>query len=103
MACVPFSLHLGGVTTLTPAYFSILLPPQAIVLCEAETTEFLSWPNTPAGTTESLHCPSSTSIINRTCNSTGVWEFVDLSLCTIFSSINIVSVSVHGPWHRLSM
>ena len=66
--------------------------PEATVYCEAETTEFLSWPNTPAGTTASIQCPSSTIIINRTCSLSAVWESVDPSLCTIFSSINIVSV-----------
>ena len=75
------------------AYSFHLTMPYAIVLCEAETTGFLSWPNTPADTTESLRCPGSTIIISRTCNSSGVWESVDLSICTNFSSINIVSVS----------
>ena len=62
--------------------------------CNAETTEFLFWPDTPASTTQSLRCPDTTTIINRTCNSSGVWESVDPSLCTPFTSINVVSVNV---------
>ena len=77
--------------------------PEATVFCEAETTEFLSWPETLAGTTVSIQCPSSTIIINRTCSSSGVWESVDPSLCIVFSSINIVSVSeqldIDSQWH----
>ena len=68
--------------------------------CNAETTEFLSWPNTPAGTTQTLCCPNTTTMISRTCSLSGVWESVDPSLCTSLALINTVSFSVG---FRLSM
>ena len=64
------------------------------VFCEAEVTGFLSWPDTPAGTAQTLRCPSTTTMISRTCSLSGVWENVDTSLCTPFTSINTVSASV---------
>ena len=59
--------------------------------CDAETTEFFFWKFTPAGTTQTLRCPTTTTMISRTCSSSGVWESVDLTLCTSFTSINTVS------------
>ena len=68
---------------------------------------FLSWPDTLAGTTQTLQCPNTTTMISRTCSLSGVWDSVDLTLCTSFASINTVSFSidistdfhcdVHGP------
>ena len=71
--------------------FYITMPPGETVFCDAETTEFLSWPETPADTIQSLRCPNTTTVISRTCSSSGVWESVDPSLCTPFTSINVVS------------
>ena len=59
--------------------------------CDAETTEFFFWKFTLAGTTQTLRCPTTTTMISRTCSSSGVWESVDLTLCTSFTSINTVS------------
>ena len=74
--------------------FHLTMPAEETIFCNAETTEFLSWPNTPADTTQSHRCPNTTTIINRTCSSFGVWESVDPSLCTPFTIINVVSVNV---------
>ena len=73
-------------------HWSFHFMPAGTGSCSAETTDLLSWPNTSAGTTWSLHCPTTTTIINRTCSSSGVWESVDLSLCTPFTSINPVGI-----------
>ena len=62
--------------------------------CSADTTRFLSWPNTLAGTTQTLPCPNTTTMISRTCSPSGVWESVDPSLCTSLTLINTVSFSV---------
>ena len=69
-------------------------PLVANVICRAETTGVLSWPDTVAGTNHSLQCPNTSTMINRTCSSSGVWDMVDPSLCTPFDSINTVSISV---------
>ena len=69
-------------------------PFAANVICRAETTGLLSWPDTEAGTNHNLQCPNTTTMISRTCSLSGVWESVDLSLCTPFDSINTVSISV---------
>ena len=62
--------------------------------CDEESTQFLLWPETPAGITRSLPCPNTTTIINRTCNTPGIWDNVDPSLCIPHSSINTVSIHV---------
>ena len=62
--------------------------------CNADTTGFLFWPDTLAGTTQTLPCPNTTTMISRTCSLSGVWESVDPSLCTSLTSINTVSFSV---------
>ena len=62
--------------------------------CNANTTGFLFWPDTLAGTTLTLPCPNTTTMISRTCSQSGVWESVDPSLCTSLTSINTVSFSV---------
>ena len=76
----------------------------ATVMCDAETTAFFFWPDTLAGTTRTLQCPNTTTMISRTCSLSGMWESVDLTLCTSFTSINTVSFTmvdfhcdVHGP------
>ena len=51
--------------------------------CTAETMDFLLWPNTSAGSTQSLPCPNTTTMINRTCSPSGVWESIDPSLCNL--------------------
>ena len=73
--------------------------PLATGFCNGETTGFLTWMDTPVGTTQSLRCPENPAInITRTCSQSGVWESVDLSLCIPFTSINFVSVTV-GIWY----
>ena len=68
--------------------------PLATGFCNGETTGFLTWMDTPVGTTQSLRCPENPAInITRTCSQSGVWESVDLSLCIPFTSINFVSAS----------
>ena len=76
---IPTSIHLTIPTGTGCAY------------CSAETVNYLSWPKTSAGSTQSLRCPNTTTIINRTCSPSGVWESVEPSLCTPFTSINPVS------------
>ena len=92
--CVPYGVHIG-----VPLYkyfsFTLFHPTITIsaanVICNNETTEFLSWPDTLAGTTRTLPCPNTTTMISRTCSQSGVWEDVDFTLCTSFTSINTVS------------
>ena len=64
--------------------------------CEAETTGLLFWPATIVGTTQTLQCPNTTTMISRTCSLSGMWESVDLTLCTLFTSINTVSFAAPG-------
>ena len=64
--------------------------------CEAETTGLLFWPATISGTTRTLQCPNTTTMISRTCSLSGVWDSVDLTLCTLFTSINTVSFAAPG-------
>ena len=63
--------------------------------CDAETTELLCWPETEANTTRTLQCPNTTTMISRTCSLSGVWEDIDLTLCTLFTSINTVSFNAY--------
>ena len=63
--------------------------------CDAQTTGLLSWPDTEAGTTQTLPCPNTNAMISRTCSRFGVWDSVDPSLCTSFTSINTVSFDTH--------
>ena len=86
-------LHFPSISFITCSHIFYLTMPAAPG-CDAETTEFLSWPDTPAGTTQSHHCPNTITTISRTCSSYGVWESLDSSLCTPFNSINVVSVNV---------
>ena len=86
-----FSLALTFLHTRTHPFTSLVM---SAVFCKAEVTGFLSWPDTPAGTTQTLRCPSNTTKISRTCGLSGMWECVDVSLCTSFSSINAVSANV---------
>ena len=62
--------------------------------CKADTTGFLSWPATPAGSTRTLPCHNTTITISRMCSPSGLWETVDFTLCAILISINTVSFSV---------
>ena len=68
--------------------------------CDQETTQFLLWPETPAGTTRFLPCPNTTTIINRTCNLPSNWDDVDPSLCIPISSIDTVSIRVGDSKYR---
>ena len=71
-----------------------LTVPAANVICNGETTGFFSWLDTFTGTTRTLRCPNTTTLISRTCSLSGVWDSVDLTLCTSFTSINTVSFSM---------
>ena len=80
--------------TLFPSPFVIHTPdhiPTEIGFCDAEVTEFLLWPDTPAGTIQTLSCPNTTTTIDRSCSLSGEWDIVDPSLCIPFSSISTVS------------
>ena len=59
-------------------------------ICFEEVTGFLLWPPTLVGTTRSLPCSNPAIIIRRTCNPSGIWDDVDLSLFISFSSISTV-------------
>ena len=74
-----------------PSLLSHIHTHAATGRCDAETTGFLSWPDNLAGTTRTLHCPNTTTLISRTCSPSGVWDSVDLTLCTSFASINTIS------------
>jgi len=69
-----------SLNTCTHLYLMIIIPA-GTGFCDEEATQFLLWPETPAGMTRSLPCPNTTTIINRTCNPPGIWDNVDLSLC----------------------
>ena len=74
--------------------------------CSAETMDFLLWPNTSAGTTQSLHCPNTTTMINRTCSPSGVWESVDPSRCNLpqtQSSITLEEVLTDLLWTLMNV
>ena len=73
-----------------PSHTHNLSLVMSAVFCGAETTGFLSWPDTLPGTTCTLHCPTTTTTISRTWSLSGVWENVDPSLCTLFTvSVNL--------------
>ena len=57
--------------------------------CNAETAGLLFWPDTLGGTTRTLQCLNTPIMVNRTCSWSGVWESVDLSLCTLAFIIQV--------------
>jgi len=65
-------------------------------ICFEEVTGFLLWPPTLVGTTRSLPCSNPAIIIRRTCNPSGIWDDVDLSLFISFSSISTVREGGRG-------
>ena len=102
------ALHIFSYTIVATSFLSLLnlmththTHTHTALGCDAETTEFFFWNFTLAGTTQTLQCPTTTTMISRTCSSSGVWESVDTSLCTSFTSINTVSFmheSGSKPW-----
>ena len=57
--------HFPSISFITSTHI-FYLTMSAAPGCDAETTEFLSWPDTPAGTTQFLRCPNTTTTISRT-------------------------------------
>ena len=97
---VSYGVHIGvplykyfSFTLFYPTTFHLTISA-ANIICNENTTEFLSWPDTLAGTTQTLPCPTTTAMISRNCSLSGEWESVDLTLCTSFASISTVSFSM---------
>ena len=67
--------------------------------CDANTTqlknETLSWPETVAGETASIVCPSASSNATRLCGSDRVWQEPNVTLCEL--AANIISQALTQP------